>query len=72
MFPYQSESHKRSGVTAYEIGDDFIRVRFATKTYTYTTANNSKAVIDSMKLLALSSRGLSTFIARNKDILKHN
>ncbi len=71
MTPYISKSGKPSGVKAYEIGDDYIKVRFSNfETYLYPVSLNGKRVIDKMKLLALASEGFSTFIARHKATLK--
>ena len=71
MTPYRSRSGKTSGVTAYEIGDDYIKVRFTNfKTYKYPASLNGQSTIDRMKSLALSSSGLSTFIAQHKSTLK--
>lgn len=71
MISYKSLSGKPSGVIAYEIGDDFIEVKFHTpKLYRYTVRINNAEVIEHMKQLALESQGLSTFIAQNKDSLK--
>lgn len=71
MTPYKSKSGKTSGIAAYEIGEDFIKVRFANfKTYNYPTSLNGQSAIDSMKSLALDSNGLNTFIAKNKTRLK--
>ncbi|SHJ02784.1 hypothetical protein SAMN02745146_2043 [Hymenobacter daecheongensis DSM 21074] len=67
MTDYVSASGKKSGVTAYEIGKDFIKVEFNnSKIYTYRSSNNNKIMIEEMKSLALASEGLSTYIARNK------
>lgn len=52
-----------SGVSAYEIGEDFIRVRFKTGAqylYTYQSAGRHK--IEEMKRLAKSGDGLNAFI----------
>jgi|GEM_PF-2086058 len=71
MVRYRSLSGKDSGVTEYEIGDDFIRVKFHdSRIYNYTTLLNSKATIVQMKSLARASRGLSTYISRKRDELK--
>jgi len=53
-----------SGVRSYEIGDDYIKVRFknSLKTYKYSHRRPGKIHVDRMKLLALSGRGLSTYI----------
>jgi hypothetical protein len=71
MTSYISTSGKSSGVTAYEIGDDYIKVKFGSyKTYKYSYSLNDEGTIDTMKELALASRGLSSFIARNKSTLR--
>ena len=67
MTPYKSISGKQSDVSAYEIGDDFIKVRFTNfQTYKYTASFNGQYIIDKMKSLALASRGLNTFINQYK------
>ena len=71
MIPYYSISGKASGVTAYEIGEGYIKVQFqGTRIYTYPTSLNSENVIRHMQSLALASEGLSTFIAQNKQTLR--
>lgn len=65
MIPYKSKSGKPSGVTAYEIGDDYIIVEFSHhEKYTYSYGSASKATIEKMKKLAVAKKGLSTFISR--------
>ena len=59
MIEYTSKSGKQSGVLAYEIGNDYITVKFQKKSYKYTVDLNSQNVIDKMKNLALKSEGLS-------------
>lgn len=55
-----------SGVVAYEIGADFIKVKFVDGgTYLYTNDSAGRGNVESMKKLAVSGRGLSTFIVRN-------
>ena len=71
MTPYKSKSGKQSGVTAYEIGSDFITVWFGSKSYKYTESLNSHSIIEYMKSCANSSIGLSTYIAQNKTSLKY-
>lgn len=66
MQSYKSKSGKPSGVTAYEIGDDFIRVEFNhTEVYTYSYSSAEPEVVEEMKACARAGRGLSTFISRN-------
>ena len=64
MTPYQNlEGH--SGVTAYEIKPDSIAVEFNhDAVYLYTYKSAGKKVIEKMKLLAKTGRGLSTFISQ--------
>jgi hypothetical protein len=66
MTPYSSASGKRSGVSAYEIGDTFIIVQFYTAQYKYSYSSCGQSATETMKRLALASNGLSTFIAQNK------
>lgn len=54
-----------SGVTAYEIGEDSIKVQFrdgALYLYDYQSAGRSN--IEHMKELAMAGRGLNSFISR--------
>jgi hypothetical protein len=66
MTRYTSLSGKQGGVTAYEISNDFIIVEFYTKQYKYSYSSCGKKATDIMKSLALASKGLSTFISKNK------
>jgi len=55
-----------SGVTAYEIGSDFITVEFRDgSTYSYTNSITGLSNIEIMKRLAAKGSGLSTFISRH-------
>jgi hypothetical protein len=55
-----------SGVIAYEIGSDFIRVQFSDgSVYLYTYASAGSHNIEHMKQLARHGRGLNSFIMRN-------
>ena len=55
--------NKNSGVTAYELGKDFIRVEFNDKTtYLYTEESTGKEAIKQMKNLAQRGYGLATYI----------
>lgn len=52
-----------SGISGYEIGEDFIRVYFkdgGIYLYTYTSAGRYN--IEHMKQLAIQGKGLNTFI----------
>ncbi len=52
-----------SGVEAYEIGPDFIRVQFSTgSVYLYTYESAGSHSIEQMKELAIRSEGLNSFI----------
>lgn len=54
-----------SGVSFYEEGRDFIKVRFnAGDMYLYTSKSVGSVAIKQMKLLAKKGKGLSTFISR--------
>lgn len=59
-----------SGVHAYEIGDNFIKVQFKDgKTYLYTYSSAGNHHIEQMKALAIRGKGLNSYInAHVKDI----
>ena len=62
MRPYRN-LNGNSGVVAYEVGADFIRVTFNTAgVYRYTHANSGRRNVEEMKRLALEGAGLATFI----------
>ena len=66
MQSYKSRSGKKSGVTGFNIGTDFIDVKFETgEIYLYSYKRPGKATTEQMKKLALANEGLSTFISRN-------
>ncbi len=55
-----------SGVVAYETGSDFIRVQFSDGwVYTYTHSSCGVENCEHMKSLAVSGRGLNSFINRS-------
>lgn len=55
-----------SGVSAYEDGADFIRVKFKDGAiYVYTNASAGTQNIEQMKKLAANGDGLNSFINRN-------
>ncbi len=55
-----------SGVSAYKIGDDWIRVEFSDRSlYLYNYQSAGRQNIETMKSLALSGRGLNSFINTN-------
>lgn len=54
-----------SGVTDFEIGKDYIKVRFKSReVYNYSHTNPGKKQVETMKELALAGKGLSTFISQ--------
>lgn len=55
-----------SGVLAYEIGADYIKVQFrGGTTYVYDSANPGDIHVRHMQELARAGRGLSTYISRH-------
>lgn len=67
MKSYVSKSGKSSGVSGYQIGDKKISVRFVNgDIYTYSYISAGKRAVEKMKVLALASEGLSTFIAQQQ------
>ena len=69
MIAYNNTS---SGVSHYEIGDTYIRVRFKTgDVYTYTYSSCSRDDVELMKILAASQDDLNTFINQHKPKYGH-
>jgi len=66
MIPYSSTSGKKSGVSAYENGNDYIIVQFNAWLYKYSYRSCGQSATETMKRLAVASGGLSTFIAQQK------
>lgn len=65
MEPYQN-LNGNSGVAAYEIGEDYIRVQFTSgSVYVYTYDSAGADNIEQMKQLARKGQGLNTFINTN-------
>jgi hypothetical protein len=55
-----------SGVTDYELGRDFIRVRFrGGVTYRYGHVRPGRHHVDRMKALAVAGEGLGTYISQH-------
>jgi hypothetical protein len=54
----------RSNVSGYEIGDEFIRVKFnrAARIYTYSHRKAGKHRVDKLKILAQVGHGLNSYI----------
>ena len=56
---------KKSGVLAYEIGTDFIKIEFVGgDVYVYDYTKPGKIKVEEMKRLARAGKGLSTYISR--------
>jgi len=54
-----------SGISAYEIGPDWIKVRFiGDAVYTYSCSRAGKLHVERMKNLAYQGKGLATYISR--------
>lgn len=53
-----------SGVSAYEIGTDYIKVKFSgtSRIYTYSYNRAGSAHVERMKVLAKSGSGLNAYI----------
>jgi hypothetical protein len=52
-----------SGVTHYEIGEDFIRLQFrGSAIFVYDYTMPGKLHVDRMKALAAAGRGLATYV----------
>ena len=65
MTEYQNLSGE-SGISAYEIGEDYIRVEFRDEdVYLYTNNSAGAEHIAEMKRLAELGRGLNTYISQN-------
>jgi hypothetical protein len=57
---------EHSGVVAFEIGPDFIKVRFRDgPIYVYNSARPGAEHVERMKELARAGRGLSTYISQH-------
>ena len=54
-----------SGVTAYKIERDNIKVVFGDMVYTYSYQSAGKEHVENMKQLARHGAGLSTYISKN-------
>jgi hypothetical protein len=55
-----------SGVTAYELGVDYIVIRFRSGgPYRYSYARAGQHHVERMKSLAVAGRGLSTYISQH-------
>ena len=64
MKPYKNLAGN-SGVAAYEIGEDFIKVKFrGGDVYLYNYSVTGRDNVERMKELAEEGKGLSTFISK--------
>ena len=63
MEKYKNLSGK-SGVHSYEIGNDYIRVKFSgtSKVYTYSYRKAGRHDVEKMKYLASTGSGLNSYI----------
>jgi hypothetical protein len=62
MERYKNLSGK-SGILAYELGDDYIKIEFEDgATYLYTYTSTGKENVEAMKALAVQGEGLTTYI----------
>jgi hypothetical protein len=70
MIRYNDRSGS-SGILYYQIGKDFIEIKFKTEpsaVYVYTNKLSGKKHIDAMKKLAARGEGLSTYIAQHPEV----
>ena len=65
MQPYRNFSGD-SGISEYEVGPDYIRVRFAGPAiYVYDHVRPGQHHVNQMKQLAAAGRGLATYISQH-------
>jgi len=69
MLPYLNLSGE-SGIQGYDLGPDFIEVQFPGRDqpYRYTNSRVGRENVEHMKRLAVSGRGLSTFISQHPEV----
>jgi len=68
MRPYKNLSGD-SGVVSYEIGDDFVDVKFTSGSpYRYTYEGVGRGNVERLKELAGEGRGLATYINQNLEV----
>jgi hypothetical protein len=62
--------NNNSGITHYEIGEDFITLWFRdkSKSYSYSDSKVGKPHVDRMKALAVLGRGLATYINQHPEV----
>lgn len=62
VIPYQNKSQK-SGIAAYEIGPDYIRIEFTTGAiYEYNHEHTGAAQTEHLKYLAEQGKGLNSYL----------
>jgi hypothetical protein len=66
MENYISKSGKPFGAKGFEIGNDYIIVKFDSASYRYTYSSCGIDAVEKMKKCAIEQIGLSTYIAQNK------
>ncbi len=67
MEVYKSRGGQPSGVTAYEIGKNYITVEFSDgSVYQYTYVTAGTATVEKMQELARESQGLSSYITQHR------
>jgi hypothetical protein len=61
-----NNSGGNSGVSSYEIGSDFIAVKFSAtpRVYRYSYASAGRTHVENMKKLAVGGSGLNSYINR--------
>ena len=66
----EAYKNSQSGITHYELGDDFIKIWFKGNQwpYVYSDAVIGKPNIDLMKNLAVVGRGLATYINQHPEV----
>ena len=65
--------NRDSGITHFEIGEDYIRARFEgnSSVYTYSYELSGKKHIEQMKILAKKGSGLGTYISQHAEVRDH-
>jgi hypothetical protein len=59
-----------SGITHYEIDEDYVAVKFngEPRVYYYSSVHIPKHHIEKMKMFAVSGKGLATYINKNPQV----
>ena len=64
-FEEYKNAQGNSGVTAFQLGKEDIKVVFDNTVYLYSYAKAGKKHVEKMKKLAKAGEGLSTYISQN-------